>query len=109
MCRLSSGLVGQSTALKGSADFSLLSSPLLSLPAALLDRPFYEEWWFLLIMALIGLILILVLVFTLLLRGQSAKYKACSTGLSAVLKYATFQNQFFLSSVVPLTFNRHST
>ncbi|XP_041641485.1 protein sidekick-1 [Cheilinus undulatus] len=48
--------------------------------AALSDRPFYEEWWFLLVMALVGLILILVLVFTLLLRGHSTKYKACGTG-----------------------------
>ncbi|XP_076584593.1 protein sidekick-1 isoform X1 [Chaetodon auriga] len=48
--------------------------------AALSDRPFYEEWWFLLVMALVGLILILVLVFTLLLHGHSTKYKACGTG-----------------------------
>ncbi|XP_044047488.1 protein sidekick-1-like isoform X2 [Siniperca chuatsi] len=48
--------------------------------AALSERPFYEEWWFLLVMALVGLILILVLVFTLLLHGHSTKYKACSTG-----------------------------
>ncbi len=32
-------------------------------------------------MALVGLILILVLVFTLLLHGHSTKYKACGTGL----------------------------
>lgn len=50
------------------------------LSAALAERPFYEEWWFLLVMALVGLILILVLVFTLLLHGQSTKYKACGTG-----------------------------
>lgn len=50
-------------------------------PAALSERPFYEEWWFLLVMALVGLILILVLVFALLLHGHSTKYKACSTGL----------------------------
>lgn len=49
--------------------------------AALTERPFYEEWWFLLVMALVGLILILVLVFTLLLHGQSTKYKACGTGV----------------------------
>nr|XP_020469940.1 protein sidekick-1 isoform X2 [Monopterus albus] len=48
--------------------------------AALSERPFYEEWWFLLVMALVGLILILVLVFTLLLHGHSTKYKACGTG-----------------------------
>uniref|UniRef100_A0A665U8J9 Sidekick cell adhesion molecule 1a n=1 Tax=Echeneis naucrates TaxID=173247 RepID=A0A665U8J9_ECHNA len=51
-----------------------------STPSAAL-RPFYEEWWFLLVMALVGLILILVLVFTLLLHGHSTKYKACGTGL----------------------------
>nr|XP_046227677.1 protein sidekick-1-like isoform X2 [Scatophagus argus] len=48
--------------------------------AALSERPFYEEWWFLLVMALVGLILILVLVFALLLHGHSTKYKACGTG-----------------------------
>ncbi|KAM9770293.1 protein sidekick-1-like isoform 2-T2 [Menidia menidia] len=55
------------------------STPSASL-AALSERPFYEEWWFLLVMALVGLILILVLVFTLLLHGNSTKYKACGTG-----------------------------
>lgn len=50
------------------------------MPTALSERPFYEEWWFLLVMALVGLILILVLVFTLLLHGHSTKYKACGTG-----------------------------
>uniref|UniRef100_A0A4W6FX25 Sidekick cell adhesion molecule 1 n=1 Tax=Lates calcarifer TaxID=8187 RepID=A0A4W6FX25_LATCA len=54
------------------------STPSASL-AALSERPFYEEWWFLLVMALVGLILILVLVFTLLLHGHSTKYKACGT------------------------------
>ncbi|XP_037546465.1 protein sidekick-1 [Nematolebias whitei] len=55
------------------------STPSVAL-AALSERPFYEEWWFLLVMALVGLILILVLVFTLLLHGNSTKYKACGTG-----------------------------
>ncbi|XP_028264625.1 protein sidekick-1-like [Parambassis ranga] len=55
------------------------STPSVAL-AALSERPFYEEWWFLLVMALVGLILILVLVFTLLLHGHSTKYKACGTG-----------------------------
>lgn len=54
----------------------------LCVPVALSERPFYEEWWFLLVMALVGLILILVLVFTLLLHGNSTKYKACGTGLN---------------------------
>ncbi|KAM6940425.1 protein sidekick-1-like [Xenentodon cancila] len=59
--------------------FGQPSTPSAAL-AALSDRPFYEEWWFLLVMALVGLILILVLVFTLLLHGHSTKYKACGTG-----------------------------
>uniref|UniRef100_A0A1A7YF48 Sidekick cell adhesion molecule 1 n=1 Tax=Iconisemion striatum TaxID=60296 RepID=A0A1A7YF48_9TELE len=55
------------------------STPSVAL-AALSERPFYEEWWFLLVMALVGLILILVLVFALLLHGHSTKYKTCGTG-----------------------------
>ncbi|TNM85271.1 hypothetical protein fugu_007542, partial [Takifugu bimaculatus] len=51
-----------------------------SRPSALSERPFYEEWWFLLVMALVGLILILILVFTLLLHGQNTRFKACGTG-----------------------------
>ena len=61
--------------------FPLIYCISVCLSAALSERPFYEEWWFLLVMALVGLILILVLVFTLLLHGHSTKYKACSTGL----------------------------
>lgn len=74
--------------------------------AALTERPFYEEWWFLLIMALVGLILILVLVFTLLLHGQSTKYKACGTGaclskpsMSGRWKNVSFLLFFFLTKV----------
>uniref|UniRef100_UPI003AADAB03 protein sidekick-1-like n=1 Tax=Centroberyx gerrardi TaxID=166262 RepID=UPI003AADAB03 len=65
--------------------------------AALSERPFYEEWWFLLVMALVGLILILVLVFTLLLHGHSNKYKACSTGkhVSTVEESVTLDNGGF--------------
>ncbi|KAF3846276.1 hypothetical protein F7725_003354 [Dissostichus mawsoni] len=36
--------------------------------------PFYEEWWFLVVIALVGLIFILLLVFILVIRGQSKKY-----------------------------------
>uniref|UniRef100_H3B6J6 Sidekick cell adhesion molecule 1 n=1 Tax=Latimeria chalumnae TaxID=7897 RepID=H3B6J6_LATCH len=43
------------------------------------ETPFYEEWWFLLVMALSSLILILLVVFGLVLHGQSKKYKSCST------------------------------
>ncbi|XP_056136412.1 protein sidekick-1-like [Lampris incognitus] len=65
--------------------------------AALTEHPFYEEWWFLVVMALVGLILILVVVFTLLLHGQGSKYKACSTGkhLSTVDESVTLDNGGF--------------
>ncbi|XP_062304931.1 protein sidekick-1-like [Osmerus eperlanus] len=46
---------------------------------ALAERPFYEQWWFLLVLALGGLILVLLLVCTLLLHGHSHKYSSCST------------------------------
>ncbi|XP_029432778.1 protein sidekick-1 isoform X2 [Rhinatrema bivittatum] len=48
--------------------------------SAQLETPFYEEWWFLLVMALCSLILVLLVVFALVLHGQSKKYKNCSTG-----------------------------
>nr|XP_043884140.1 protein sidekick-1-like [Solea senegalensis] len=65
--------------------------------AALSERPFYEEWWFLLVMALVGLIVILVLVFTLLLHGHSTKFKACGTGkhVSTVEESVTLDNGGF--------------
>ncbi|XP_067911915.1 protein sidekick-1 isoform X2 [Heterodontus francisci] len=43
--------------------------------AQLGNPPFYEEWWFLVVMALCSLILILLMVFGLILHGQSKKYK----------------------------------
>ncbi|MCJ8739300.1 hypothetical protein PDJAM_G00045680 [Pangasius djambal] len=42
--------------------------------AAQKASPFYEEWWFLVVIALVGLIFILLLVFILIIRGQSKKY-----------------------------------
>ncbi|KAK5865788.1 hypothetical protein PBY51_020030 [Eleginops maclovinus] len=65
--------------------------------AALSERPFYEEWWFLLVMALVGIILILVLVFALLLHGHSSKYKACGTGkhMSTAEESVTLDNGGF--------------
>ncbi|XP_059414733.1 protein sidekick-2-like isoform X2 [Carassius carassius] len=36
--------------------------------------PFYEEWWFLVVIALVGLIFILLIIFILIIRGQSKKY-----------------------------------
>lgn len=47
---------------------------------ALSETPFYEEWWFLIVMALISLIFILMVVFGLLLLGQNKKYRSCGTG-----------------------------
>ncbi|KAL8175056.1 UNVERIFIED_CONTAM: Protein sidekick-1 [Gekko kuhli] len=48
--------------------------------SAQLDSPFYEEWWFLLVIALCILIFLLLLVFTLLLYSQAKKYKNCNMG-----------------------------
>jgi hypothetical protein len=45
------------------------------------ETPFYEEWWFLLVMALSLLIITLLVAFALVLRRQSRKYKDCSTGV----------------------------
>ncbi|XP_062859555.1 protein sidekick-2-like [Trichomycterus rosablanca] len=42
--------------------------------------PFYEEWWFLVVMALVGLIFILLLVFILIIKGQSKKYSKKELG-----------------------------
>uniref|UniRef100_A0A8K9UCA2 Sidekick cell adhesion molecule 1a n=1 Tax=Oncorhynchus mykiss TaxID=8022 RepID=A0A8K9UCA2_ONCMY len=65
--------------------------------AALWDRPFYEEWWFLLVLSLIGLIMILMLVFSLLLHGHNHKYRSCSTGkhVSTVEESVTLDNGGF--------------
>ncbi|XP_034986870.2 protein sidekick-1 isoform X3 [Zootoca vivipara] len=43
------------------------------------ESPFYEEWWFLLVMALCSIILILMVVFALILHGQTKKYQNCNT------------------------------
>ena len=61
-------------------------------PVAQLETPFYEEWWFLIILALSGLILLLMVVFGLLFHGQSRRHKG-STGedapeLTIVLTYS---------------------
>ncbi|XP_061160026.1 protein sidekick-2-like isoform X2 [Syngnathus typhle] len=51
-------------------------SPSLPSPSVSAHKvsPFYEEWWFLVVIALVGLIFILLLVFVLIIRGQSQKY-----------------------------------
>ncbi|KAJ0001330.1 hypothetical protein NQD34_006350 [Periophthalmus magnuspinnatus] len=49
------------------------SAPFPSISAQKVS-PFYEEWWFLVVIALVGLIFILLLVFILIIRGQSKKY-----------------------------------
>ncbi|KAK1330879.1 hypothetical protein QTO34_008821 [Cnephaeus nilssonii] len=63
--------------------FGTPSSPSQSVPAQK-TNPFYEEWWFLVVVALVGLIFILLLVFVLIIRGQSKKYaKKTDSGSSA--------------------------
>nr|XP_015215986.1 PREDICTED: protein sidekick-1 isoform X1 [Lepisosteus oculatus]XP_015215987.1 PREDICTED: protein sidekick-1 isoform X1 [Lepisosteus oculatus] len=61
------------------------------------ETPFYEEWWFLIVMALCGLILILLIVFGLVLHGQSKKYKSCNAGknISTVEESVTLDNGGF--------------
>uniref|UniRef100_A0A3Q2XUG2 Sidekick cell adhesion molecule 2 n=1 Tax=Hippocampus comes TaxID=109280 RepID=A0A3Q2XUG2_HIPCM len=51
-------------------------SPSLPSPSISAQKvsPFYEEWWFLVVIALVGLIFILLLVFVLIIRGQSKNY-----------------------------------
>ncbi|XP_072415393.1 protein sidekick-1 isoform X1 [Chiloscyllium punctatum] len=60
--------------------------------------PFYEEWWFLVVMALCSLILILLMIFGLILHGQSKKYKN-NTGKSStnVEETLTLDNGGFTS------------
>ncbi|XP_057572172.1 protein sidekick-2 [Hippopotamus amphibius kiboko] len=63
--------------------FGTPSSPSQSVPAQKAN-PFYEEWWFLVVIALVGLIFILLLVFVLIVRGQSKKYaKKTDSGSNA--------------------------
>ena len=45
-----------------------------------METPFYEQWWFLLVMALSSLLVILLVGFSLLLHGQSKKYRNCGAG-----------------------------
>ncbi|XP_072916750.1 protein sidekick-1 isoform X1 [Hemitrygon akajei] len=59
------------------------STPTIVRSAQVGNPPFYEEWWFLIVMALCSLILILLMVFGLILHGQNKKYrnsngKSCS-------------------------------
>ncbi|XP_051904168.1 protein sidekick-2-like [Hippocampus zosterae] len=51
-------------------------SPSLPSPSISAQKvsPFYEEWWFLVVIALVGLIFILLLIFVLVIRGQSKNY-----------------------------------
>nr|XP_034986871.1 protein sidekick-1 isoform X4 [Zootoca vivipara] len=61
------------------------------------ESPFYEEWWFLLVMALCSIILILMVVFALILHGQTKKYQNCNTGksISNVEESVTLDNGGF--------------
>ncbi|XP_069425693.1 protein sidekick-1 [Ovis canadensis] len=57
------------------------SSPSATVSAQV-ETPFYEQWWFLLVMVLSSLLVILLVVFSLLLHGQSKKYRNCGAGKS---------------------------
>ncbi|XP_060029207.1 protein sidekick-1 [Erinaceus europaeus] len=46
------------------------------------ETPVYTEWWFLLVLALSGLLLLLLAAFALMLRGQGKKDRSCGTGKS---------------------------
>ncbi|XP_073801026.1 protein sidekick-1 isoform X4 [Danio rerio] len=63
--------------------------------SAQVDTPFYEEWWFLIVLALCGLILLLLVVFGLVLHGQNRKYKSCGTAVSTVEETVTLDNGGF--------------
>eukprot|EP00063_Salmo_salar_P066766 XP_014041601.1 PREDICTED: protein sidekick-1-like [Salmo salar] len=80
--------------------------------AALWDRPFYEEWWFLLVLSLIGLIVVLMLVFSLLLHGHNQQYRSCSSGkhVSTVEESVTLDNGGFTAlELNSRTLNNKST
>ncbi|XP_058645547.1 protein sidekick-1 isoform X2 [Onychostoma macrolepis] len=72
-------------------------SPPSTAMSALSETPFYEEWWFLIVMALISLIFILMVVFGLLLLGQNKKYRSCGTGkhITTVEESVTLDNGGF--------------
>ncbi|XP_020658047.3 protein sidekick-1 isoform X2 [Pogona vitticeps] len=72
------------------------SSPSVAVSAHT-ESPFYEEWWFLLVMALCSLILILLVVFALILHGQTKKYRSCNAGksISNVEESVTLDNGGF--------------
>lgn len=64
--------------------------------------PFYEEWWFLVVIALVGLIFILLLVFILIIRGQSKKYtKKADSGKKREPSARFTSNVLFSPSVSP--------
>ncbi|XP_058141692.1 protein sidekick-1 isoform X1 [Dasypus novemcinctus] len=57
------------------------SSPSTAVSAQV-ETPFYEQWWFLVLTALAGLVLVLLLALALVLHGQNRKYKSCGPGKS---------------------------
>ncbi|XP_052447789.1 protein sidekick-1-like [Carassius gibelio] len=72
-------------------------SPPSTAMSALSETPFYEEWWFLIVMALISLIFILMVAFGLFLLGQNKKYRSCGTGkhITTVEESVTLDNGGF--------------
>uniref|UniRef100_A0A4W3K1G6 Sidekick cell adhesion molecule 1 n=1 Tax=Callorhinchus milii TaxID=7868 RepID=A0A4W3K1G6_CALMI len=73
------------------------STPSIVRSAQMANPPFYEEWWFLVVIALCSLILILLMVFGLVLHGQSKKYKNNNAGknTSSVEETLTLDNGGF--------------
>ncbi|KAJ8253833.1 hypothetical protein COCON_G00204450 [Conger conger] len=65
--------------------------------SAQVETPFYEEWWFLVVVALCGVIFVLLVVFGLVLHGQNKKYRTYSTGkaVSTVEETVTLDNGGF--------------
>uniref|UniRef100_A0A8C6E6Y3 Sidekick cell adhesion molecule 1 n=1 Tax=Moschus moschiferus TaxID=68415 RepID=A0A8C6E6Y3_MOSMO len=57
------------------------SSPSTAVSAQV-ETPFYEQWWFLLVTALASLLVVLLVLFSLLLHGQSKRHRNCGTGKS---------------------------
>nr|KAF6448698.1 sidekick cell adhesion molecule 1 [Rousettus aegyptiacus] len=72
------------------------SSPSTAVSAQV-DAPFYEEWWFLLVMALSSLVVLLLVAFALVLHGQNRKYRSCSAGkgVASVEESVTLDNGGF--------------
>lgn len=54
---------------------SVPTDPPLKIPEDSKNKPFYLEWWFLVILALVSLVIIVVIVAVLYVTGRDQKYK----------------------------------